>query len=360
VARVLLFPDAITRAGTLQATEAYGHPEGNKLYNDGRVYLEVTNLHPSLARDLTVQAAPTPEGLAVGPLVRSIPAASTRLLGPFPPSIYNRGNTGAEADRATAYLDYPAGAEQDVIVRAYHLPGRDGAFPQSYEYHRRVLSTGRANLIFYAPLWEPSGSVITDLAAGRHGVTGGATPPAFGSAGIGDGRTALSFPGATAFGNIYSAGLAGAFNGAEGTLLAWAKVSGAGVWTDGTQRTLVHLGADANNEIWIYKPTLNNQVILRLRRGGGVASAVTYSGQADVGWVCWVITWDANLTTYKNGVVAAPVANGDVWAGALAATLNVLGAYTTAAGTPYSGVIAHVAVFDRALAATEIAALGTL
>ena len=66
--------------------------------------------------------------------------------------------------------------------------------------------------IAYWPLSEASGTTIVDASGNAR--NGAYTAVTLGQAGIGDGRTSASFDGSTSFGDLYSASLAGAFNGA--------------------------------------------------------------------------------------------------------------------------------------------------
>jgi len=59
----------------------------------------------------------------------------------------------------------------------------------------------------------------------------------------GHGATAFSFDGTNDNVNIYSSDLNSVLNPNEGTLVAWTKVSGAGVWTDGTTDGILTLSA---------------------------------------------------------------------------------------------------------------------
>jgi len=48
------------------------------------------------------------------------------------------------------------------------------------------------------------------------------------------------------------------------------------------------------------------------------------------------------------------------WVGALSAANTVIGAQSTGATSPWDGKIAHCAIWNRALAPAEIAALATI
>jgi hypothetical protein len=76
--------------------------------------------------------------------------------------------------------------------------------------------------------------------------------------------------------NVFSAGLAADFNGQEFTIGVWVKMSGAGVWTDATERRILHWQADASNEIRISKNTTSNQIQFQYI-AGGTTKSITYT-----------------------------------------------------------------------------------
>lgn len=221
-------------------------------------------------------------------------------------------------------------------------------------YIQKVL--GYAPIAYY-PLNEASGTTAEDLSgSGFDGTYSGAAP---GGTGIGDGNTAASFDGTS---DVVTMGAIDTpFDGNAGTLLLWGKTSAA-VWSDGTTRYLVRLIADGANLISIHKTTTTNQ--LQLRRNAGVASKFVVS-TALVGTEApfsAAITWDTvanQMKAYLNGAqVGATQANIDTFAGAL--TDATIGAQNASATASWSGQIAHVALFNRALTALEIADLATL
>jgi hypothetical protein len=227
-------------------------------------------------------------------------------------------------------------------------------------YQRKILNLFGASMIAYWPLWEPSGSIANDISGNaRNGSYTGVT---LGQPGIGDGHTCPLFDGAADLVNVYSAGLAGAFSGAAGSLMAWGKVSGAGVWTDGVARYLVRFAVDANNYISLEKRTVNN-TLRALYSAGGAAKggSPAFSGLT---WFHFAITWDKNagadgevlvfLNGAQSGVTQTTLG---VWNGALAATTTVIGALNTTPSSVWSGLLAHVLVLDRAATPTEIASV---
>ena len=214
-------------------------------------------------------------------------------------------------------------------------------------------------LVGWWPMDEAFGSVSYDKSPeGNNGAYTGVT---LGQTGIGDGRTAASLDGSTSFNNIYSAGLAADFNGAEGTLAIWAKVSGAGVWTDATADTAAKLQADAANYIHI-RSEGNGDMTLR-RIAGGTVKAITVA-MTTADWFHAALTWSVSagangqIAAYLNGVqTGLTLTNIGTFSGALGATTTNLGADTTVPVRPYNGTLAHALLYRRALPAFEIARL---
>lgn len=216
-------------------------------------------------------------------------------------------------------------------------------------YQSRVLALAP---IRYWPLDDAAGSVIArELVVGGNG-----TPPnvTFGVAGIGDGKTAASFNGTTSYINVVSAALATAFSGAEGTYAQWLKIP-ADVWGDGTTRRACRLLADASNFALVQK--LNNStLVFTMRRGG---NTLTYtSAENPTNWIHIAMRWStaANAASaFINGNKYAMTGTWSTWSGAL--IIAVIGASSITPDEPFSGEIAHFALWDKPLTDDEIASL---
>ena len=222
-----------------------------------------------------------------------------------------------------------------------------------------VTYTGKVQAlgpIAYWPLAEASGSTIVD--ASGNGRNGAYTAVTLGAAGIGDGRTSASFDGSASFGDIYSASLAGAFNGAEGTAMGWCRVSGAGVWTDATIRRVIYLQADANNRVLIQRSSTNN-VLDFIYIAGATNKTTSNAAGPTTGWLHVAITWSKSADQVKGYVSGAQIGATQTglgtFAGSLATTTTLLGASAQTPSNVWSGTLAHMAIFTRALSATEIA-----
>ncbi len=210
--------------------------------------------------------------------------------------------------------------------------------------------------IAYWPLGEGAGTPITDEGGNaRHGVYTGVT---LGNVGIGDGRTAAGFDGATSKGNVYSASLAGAFNKDEGSIAAWCKVSAAGVWTDGINRFALRFAADASNLVSLIKQSASNRFDCQYA-GGGTFRLQSLTS-APVGWFHAAITWSVlanQVIVYFNGVATGSPLATPTFTGSLATTTTVIGAQITTPALVWSGNIAHVAVWTTPLSAAQVATL---
>lgn len=217
-------------------------------------------------------------------------------------------------------------------------------------YTNKVKALGP---IAYYPQAEPSGTTIVDESGnGRNGTYVGVT---LGQPGIGDGRTAAGYDGATSYGNIYSASLAGAFNGAEGTIVAWQRSSGS------SSRCILRLQVDASNLVQLFTTTNANEVQLRYI-AGGTWKQILDSSNVFGALFPIALTWSKSndqARAYVKGVQVGATQTGlGTWAGAL--TLCYIGAISTTPNSPWFGSLAHTAIFNRALSAAEIASLAVV
>lgn len=215
--------------------------------------------------------------------------------------------------------------------------------------------------IAYWPLAELSGATVVDESGnGRNGTY---TAVTLAQPGIGDGRTAAAFDGATSFANVYSASLDSAFNNQELTLMCWFRVV-AGTWTDATVRCAAHIGVDiTNNYNALVKTGTNNQLRARYVAGGTIKSAV-FTTAAPTTWQHMALTVSKaadEMKMYIAGTQQGGTQTGlGVWSGALVNTKCTIGAEQTTLTQPWLGNIAHVALWTSALSAAQIATLATV
>jgi len=179
-----------------------------------------------------------------------------------------------------------------------------------------------------------------------------------GQTGIGDGSTCPLFDGVDGYVNVFSAALQGAFNGAEGSVMAYARMSGAGVWTDGITRVIVHCQADGYNYVNILKLNTPNNTLRWRYVANDVVEAVTLV-TTSAEWMCVALTWSKaaeEVKAYYNGVQTGvtQVALG-VWAGNIATAL--IGSFNVTPLLLWSGREAHVALWDRVLSPSEVSDL---
>lgn len=182
------------------------------------------------------------------------------------------------------------------------------------------------------------------------------TRPTIGVSSGGHLTTAYSFDGTDDAVNIYSSELNSVFNPNEGTIIVWAKVSGSGVWTDVTARSILRIGVDSNNEIRLRRSATSNNLNVLYVSGAVSQSinvpttttsffqlAMTFSKSAD------------QVKAYLNGVQVGSAATGlGVWIGNLLSSICAIGALTSTGNTVWSGLINDVSIYNRVLSDTEI------
>jgi Concanavalin A-like lectin/glucanases superfamily len=242
-----------------------------------------------------------------------------------------------------------AGPPQPVRVVSGYLGSAYGA---------KIAALGP---IQYLPMDEPSGSVAFDRSG--NGRNGAYTGVALGQPGIGDGRTAAAFDGATSYCNMYSPSLALAFSGAAGSQIIWCKVGAPGVWTDGVTRRAMYMLVDASNRAGLFKPTTSNEIDC-LYVAGGTALGAAKTAFSPTIWFHLGLTWNKvadQMIFYVNGAAITPISTGlGTFAGSLSSTQTLIGSLSTAAAQVWNGLMAHAAVFNRALSASEVLSAATL
>jgi hypothetical protein len=234
------------------------------------------------------------------------------------------------------------------LLRAVTITGR-----RRRNFLQKMLQTQRGNLVGYWPL---NGNALDYSGHGFHGsalnVTWGA--------GIGDGGQAAVFAGDGRI-NLFSAGLAAAFNPLEGTLYAWFKVSAVEDWSDAAYRDVVYLLADDNNKVELGKRSAANQTMMLYKAGGTSSSLNNAMNPANpTGWCQLAVTWNKALDRaimFVTGTAPTTRTGLGTWAGSL--TLAVIGANALAATHPWKGSVAHVGLWNAELSIAQLNSLAT-
>lgn len=238
------------------------------------------------------------------------------------------------------------------------MPALSGLSGMGEDYKQRVLATRSAALLRYWMLDEASGTSMVDSSANAdHGVYTGVD---LAQPGIGDGRTCPNWDGVNDKGNAYTAALAAAFPTAEGSLGGFCKVSGAGVYADGTTRQVAGFRVDANNRVFFGRSTGAGSMTLQYS-AGGTAKLVTAT-LATLGWFHMCLTWSKaadEVRAYINGIQIGATQTGlGTWVGAVASSAANIGATLTTPSGVWSGSIAHVGLWNAPLTPAEVALLG--
>ena len=147
-------------------------------------------------------------------------------------------------------------------------------------------------------------------------------------------------------------GLAGAFDGAEGSAVIWLNTD---AWSDGTARYALYLYTDANNYLLLYKPDTGDALVA-YRNAGGTPSFETIVTDGTSAWQAVAITWSESgdaFKVYLDGVQVGTTQTGlGSWSGA--PTSMKISRTSLAA---WDGALAQVSLWDSVLSDTEIAVL---
>ena len=112
MARSALTVQALSRLG-LEPSFAAANADGNSWNNTGREFLHVKNGASDVV--VTVQTPRTVDGQAVSARTVTVPATEERMIGPFPPAIFNQ--RGALGD--VVHVDYDD--ESNVTVAVFRV-----------------------------------------------------------------------------------------------------------------------------------------------------------------------------------------------------------------------------------------------
>lgn len=251
---------------------------------------------------------------------------------------------------------YQAAGEEFTDVSRLDV---DAWSPPVYaQYSDKVLALSP---IAYWPLWEAAGSQAADISGnGLHGIYSDVT---LGQPGIGDGETCPYFDGINDWIDLYSAGLAGVYNGAEGSILIWVKAFVDTIWDDGANNYMINLRAGSNNFMTLFNSSADS-MNFQLRSGGTYRTRSENAAEYTTAWYCFGMIWSEAgdfHRGYKNGSQVGVDLNGlGTWAGPLVSTATLLGRYSTVGAAYWRGWMAHAAVFDYPLTPDQMLFISTL
>ncbi len=216
-------------------------------------------------------------------------------------------------------------------------------------YSARVAATQPDHLIAYWPLWESAGSTVYDYSGNGRNVT--ASGVTWGQPGIGDDHTAPRFDGVNDHINDLSDVFgAGEFDGDLVTIMLWAKIDQVAA---GSYLLRID-GGDGAGFIALLRSADTGYT--RFTCGGKTASC----GYPDGDWHCFVLVSDRagnGVGAFVDGEQQGTWLTGQTeWTATTLSTLkDAIG--STGYNLYFPGCIAHVAMWDTALTAAEIAAL---
>lgn len=225
------------------------------------------------------------------------------------------------------------------------------------DYANLLVSTFGSSIISYLPLWESTGMYADDYGSNGYDGLYSSNDITLAQDGIGDGRTSIS-KGTASHINWLTTALASAFNGAEGTVMLWAKVSAASNWTDGIHR-LFYLTYNASNNIQITKTSVNGRIEF-MYTAGGTQEQYRKESMSTTNWMCLGITWSKSndrVKYYLNGTRLSTSTVLGTWTGTPS---KVLIGGNEDGSASWVGNMAHVLFLNREATEAEMATVATL
>jgi hypothetical protein len=227
---------------------------------------------------------------------------------------------------------------------------------------QRILSTQAANLIFYVPMQETSGTTADDVSTTNANCTYVGSP-LLGQSGIGDGSASVKLDGTTAQRiTVPVATLDTPFDPTVGTLLIWGRVASAGIWTDGTLDCLCEFGTGVSGRLLLNKATTNNTIQIQWIDSVGTKQ-FSNGSFTSTNWFSLCVKWSAanGVDGFLNGVVLGTNQTYAAWTATtpLSNSWTAIGDYISTGNSPWNGWLAHCAIWNVRLSNSEIAAIAT-
>lgn len=244
-----------------------------------------------------------------------------------------------------------------MIRQGRFPPSRFASGAISHSYLEKVLGIAPNNLVALWPLSESAGTVAYDLSGHAYnGIYDNSVILA--QVGIGDGGNSTLMVPAIGAVNVYSAPLAAAFNGQEGTVMVWFKQRNASVLSDGAGRYCYVLAQDGNNQTYLSRTATNNQYNF-VYVAGGVVRVVNFSSSS-VAWQVAHATWSKVGDAYKVYLNATQQGVTQTGLGTYVGSLVNGNAFIGHGGSNMDGYEAYCGLWNIPLNQTQITALATV
>lgn len=167
-----------------------------------------------------------------------------------------------------------------------------------------------------------------------------------------EGYPSAYYDGALAVTDVFSTTLRDKIDVSQGMIMGWAAGESAGVWEDGTQRYMVNVYADANNQLDIRKLGGGNDSLFYAQyRAGGVTQGMNINMETrgiGASVFHWAYYWDTaadKARLYVNGTPPGGWNTGlGTWVGAI--TQINIGSRTSTPSEVWHGRAGFLAFFD--------------
>lgn len=214
-------------------------------------------------------------------------------------------------------------------------------YPSVVTYAGILRSTYGASAVF--PLVNATGGAVPEFVNGWNGTYSNVTPQD--AAGPVPSTLAPTFNGTTSYMDIFTAGLAGAFNPAALSVFIFVKLP-SGAWTDATIRYLFDIQVNNGNRVYMRKNGTNNQIRVQYGAGGTFKTVDSTALGGLTSWLGMGATVDTvadELKFYGNGsqLGSTQTALG-TWVGTIATAL--IGSQPAPPSAVFSGQEAYMAL----------------
>lgn len=258
-----------------------------------------------------------------------------------------------------------AGHSQATTIGYNNSGNRWNGYIDEVRVYSRELSGSEARMMYdYAPApfahydFDANSGVPTTIAdrSGNNfnGTVGGSMTGADWV--TGKYGSALKFDGVNDRINIYSAGFASAFNGAQGAITAWIRIPDAAAWADNSQnRSAIALAPDESNYIRFLKPTSVNGLTINYNAGGTVEGFDYATSRTD--WFHVSLIWNKPqdyTEIYIDGELVDRDTTLGTWVGSLATTRANIGARLSDGTDPFKGNIDDVRIYNYPITTTQV------